>query len=892
MSWLPEIFRRRKLYSELAEEMLEHLEERTEQFVREGMSRKEAERAARRAFGNPTLLEERSREVWQWPTLESIWADVRYAVRQLRKSPAFTVTVILSLTLGLGANTTIFTFVNAMLFLPPSVADGSRVVEVLLRNGKVSGIESHMPLSYPAYTLIRDHNHTLSGFAAFDGDPRPVSWSDHGQGQQVYGQLVSGNFFSVAGVNPILGRDFSADEDRTGASHPAILISYSFWQRRLAADGAVIGRVLKLNGTSFTIIGVTPPSFVGVMIGSRPDFWASLAMGPTITRDPERLTSEDSFWLMGLGRLMPSVTKAQAQADLSVLSNSIHSSSVDAKREARIFPLQLVPGPYRGYVAAFTGLLMAAVGLVLLIACANAANLLLARAITRRRELAVRTALGASRARLVRQSLTESLILSLAGGAGGMLLTWWLIPMLLSLKPVTVPIFIQAPLDWRVFSFAFLLSAGTGILFGIAPALRATRRGLTAALRDESQIAGPRRSWLRDGLVVVQITVCLVLLISAGLCVHSLFNARSIDPGFSTHQVALAELDPASLGYTAAQQSQFYHQLLDHIRALPGVASASLASSLPLGTERFEQSVNIEGFNPPPGQPGLLVQAAYIAPGYFTAMGIPLVNGRDLSEPSSTAGENLHGTIGVVINRAMADRFWPNLNPVGKYFSTDKFKKGQKDGKDILEVVGVVKTGKYRSLNEDPLPFFYRPFDYSSHAFLVVRSRPGAESSLGEIRRIILELDPDVVPMDMESISEYMALPLFAAHTTGVLLAAFGAVALLLATIGLSGVVSYSVSQRTNEIGVRMALGADRFAVLKQILGQGMRLTAIGIVCGLALSFAATRVLADLLYGIKSTDPWTYIAVSLFLAAVALISCYFPARRAASIDPMQALRAE
>ena len=890
MNWLPPAFRRRSLYNELAEEMREHLEERTAQLEREGMTRGQAERAARRAFGNPALLEERSREVWQWPTFESIWADVRYALRQLRKSPAFTVTVILSLTLGLGANTTIFTFVNAMLFLPPSVADANRVVEVLLRNGNASGIESHMPLSYPAYALLRDHNRTLSGFAAFDGDPRPVSWSDHGQGQQVFGQLVSGNFFSVAGVDPILGRAFPADEDKTGVSHPTILISYSFWQRRLAADSAVIGRVLKLNGISFTVIGVTPPSFTGVMIGSRPDFWASLAMAPTVTRDPERVTSEDSYWLLGLGRLMPGVTKAQAQADLSVLSNSIHSHSTNTKYEARIFPLQLVPGPYRGYVAAFTGLLMAAVGLVLTIACANAANLLLARAIARRRELAVRSALGASRIRLIRQSLTESLILALAGGAAGMLLTRWLIPLLLSLKPVTIPIFVQAPLDWRVFSFAFLLSSGTGILFGIAPALRATRLGLTAALRDESQILGPRRSWLRDGLVVVQITVCLVLLISAGLCVRSLFNARSIDPGFSTHNVALALLDPASLGYTPAQQSLFYHQLLDRIRALPGVASASLASSLPLGTERLEQSVSVSGLTPPPGQSGFQVQAAYVAPGYFTAMGIPLLNGRDLSE--FAPGENRHAPIGVVINQAMADRFWPNQNPLGKYFSTDKFKKGLKDGKDTWEVVGVAKTGKYRSLNEDPRPFYYLPYDYVSHAFLVVRSRPGAESSLGEIRRVILTLDPDVVPMEMESVSEYMALPLFAAHTTGILLAAFGAVALLLATIGLAGVVSYSVSQRTAEIGVRMALGANRTAVLRQILGQGMRLTAIGIACGLGISFAATRVLSGLLYGIKPGDPATYLAVSLFLGTVALISCYFPARRAASIDPMQALRAE
>ena len=883
MQWLPEIFRRKTLFNELAEEMRDHIEERTEQFMREGMSRTEAVRAARRAFGNPALLEERSREVWQWSTLESIWADVRYALRQLKKSPVFTITVILSLALGLGANTTIFTFVNALLFLPPAATDPGHLVEVMLRNGNASGIESYMPLSYPGYALLRDRNHTLSGFAAFDGDPRPVSWSDRGQGQMVYGQLVSDNFFSVLGVQPILGRSFSADEDRTGASHPAILISYPFWQGRLAADSSVLGRVLKLNGTSYTVIGVTPPSFTGVLIGSRPDFFASLAMTPALTRDPQRLTGDSSFWLFAVGRLKPDVTRAQVQADLAVLSKSILNPVADAKREAKIFPFQLVPGPYRGYVAAFTGLLMAAVGLVLLIACANAANLLLARAVTRRRELAVRSALGASRLRIFRQTITESVLLSLAGGAGGLVLAHLSIPLMLSLKPTDFPLSINAPLDWRVFSFAFLLSLCSGVVFGIAPALRNPRFEFISALKDESRLPSPRRSWLRDSMVVAQITVCLVLLISAGLCVRSLLNARSIDPGFSTHDVVLAQLDPGSLGYTELQQHKFYQQLLERVRALPGIGSASLSNSLPLGTERMLQGVHVDGFTPPPGDESFLVQTSNVAPGYFAAMSIPLLQGRDFLARDYSALQNHSGPSEVVINQAMAKRFWPNENPVGRHFRVDK---------ETLEIIGVVPTGKYRSLGEDPQLFMYRPFGYSSRAFLVARNMSNAQSSLGEIRQIILSLDPDVVPMDMESISEYMALPLFAAHTTGVLLVAFGSVALLLATIGLSGVVSYSVSQRTTEIGVRMALGANRFAVLKQILSQGMRLTAIGIACGLALSFAATRVLSGLLYGVKSTDLLTYLAVSLFLAAVALISCYFPARRAASIDPMQALRAE
>jgi predicted permease len=879
MSWFSRIFRRANIYSDLAEEMRLHLEERTEQLMREGMSRNEAEQAARRAFGNRTVIEERSREIWQWPTFESIWADVRYALRQLKNSPGFSITVILSLTLGLGANTTIFTFVNALLLRPPAVADAGYVVEVMEHNAKASGIEAYMPFSYLGYVNLRDHNHTLSGFAAFDGDPRTVSWSHDGQGQMVFGQLVSSNFFSVLGVTPSLGRFFQTDEDKSGPGAPTAVISYSFWRHQLGGDRSVIGRALVFNGASYTVVGVSPRAFTGILIGSQPDFWTTLAMTPTLIHDPDRMGSDTSYWLLGIGRLKPGVLKNEAQADLTVLTRSTHSSNPhEAVLDASAFPVQLVPSPFRGYVAAFTGLLMAAVGLVLLIACANAANLVLARATTRRRELAVRSALGASRFRNIRQALTESLMLSMMGGAGGLLLAYWSIPALLSLKPATIPVSVEAPLDWRVFAFAFAASFLSGIAFGVVPALRSTRRDLLPALKDERQLAGPRRSRLRNSIVVAQITVCLVLLISAGLCVQSLFNARSIDPGFSTHNIAVAHLDPGSLGYTESQDRQFYQQLLERVRALPGVSAASLSGYLPLGTSRSIQGVQIDGFTPPPGQDGILVQVAYVAPDFFNTMGIPVLNGREFLP------EDMHrGSTGIIVNQAMAAHFWPGRNPIGQHF---------KNGKESVEIVGVVKTGKYRSLSENPMDFMYLPLGSQPQEFLVARTRAGEEATLGEIRRVIQSLDPNVVPMEMESISQYMALPLFAAHTTGLLLAIFGSVALLLATIGLSGVVSYSVSQRTNEIGVRMALGADRLDVVKLILKQGMRLTAIGILCGLALSFAATRVLAGLLYGIKPGDPLTFVAVSLFLATVAFLSCYVPARRAASVDPMKSLRAE
>jgi predicted permease len=612
----------------------------------------------------------------------------------------------------------------------------------------------------------------------------------------------------------------------------------------------------------------------------QPDFWTPLAMAPVLARDPQLLHSPDTYWLFGLGRVNPGTSRVQAQADLSVLSHSLEvgvtSSSVVF--DAAIFPVQLVPGPYRGYVAAFTGFLMVVVGLVLLIACANAANLILARSFKRAREFALRSALGANRGRLLRQTLTESVLLSLLGGSCGLLFAMWCVPLLVRLKPASLPLSIDAPLDARVCAFTFLVSVLTGIFFGVAPVLRIRGLALVPALKDEASSVGPRRAWLRDGLVVAQVTVCMVLLIGAGLCVRSLLNARSIDPGFDTHNIVLAKLDPGGLGYSEAKGQEFYRQLLERVQAIPGVESVSLANYLPLATERMAQGVSVQGFEPPPGETDFRIQTISVAPGFLTTMGIPVLSGRDFSKQDMQTGSK-----NVIINAAMAHQFWPNHDPIGRHF---------KSGDQTVEVVGVVKTGKYRALSEDPQPFLYQPFGYSPQATLVVRSREDSQALLSSIRQQVRTLDPNAVPVDLETITQFMALPLFPAHTTGVLLSAFGAVALLLAMTGLYGVISYSVTRRTGEIGIRMALGANRYQVMRLILRQGMSLSLIGIVTGLLISLAVTRVLSDLLYGIKPSDPLTFFVVTLFLIAVAIAACLLPAGRAASIEPMRALRTE
>jgi len=866
--------------NELDAEIEAHVRMAVEERVARGEDAAAARREVEREVGNIALVKDVTREVWGWGWLERILRDVKFALRQLRKSPVFAMTLVFVLSMGIGANTTIFSFVNALLLRPPAVMDTSRLVELMLVNNKRSGIDRYLPLSYQSYLYFRDHNQTLSGMLAFDGDPLAVSWSNSGEGQQILGQLVSGNFFSVLGVTPQLGRDFLPEEDGVPGKHPVIVVSHAFWQQKLGGERAAIGRTLVLNGTSFTIVGVEPPSFTGILIGDQPDFWTPLAMATDIRHDTHYLESRDSFWLFGAGRLKPGITRAQAQTNFSVVSAAlVQDDSKDLKDlNAAIFPLQLVPGPYRGYVAAFTGILMVVVGLVLLIACANAANLLLARAVTRRHELAVRSALGASRGRLVSQALTESVMLSMISGVLGSLIAFWTVPLLLRLKPASIPLTIDASLDWRVFFFAFLLSVITGIIFGIVPALRNPRRDLVPALRDEVRMASPRRAWLRDSLVVAQITVCLVLLIGAGLCVRSLLNARSIDPGFDVHDLVLADLDPGALGYTEAQDRDFYQQLLDRVRALPGVSSASITNYLPLGTTRLSQGISVDGFQSAAGEKEIAVGAMYVRPEFFQTMGIPILSGRDF-----TLRDNGAAIQDVVINEAMARRFWPGCNAIGQHFKSDK---------QMLEVIGVVKTGKYQSLSEEPQAFFYRLLDSSMKATLVVRTRGDEGIVLADIRREIRTIDPNVVPIGMETISQYMALPLFPAHTTGVLLSAFGATALLLAVAGLYGVISYSVSQRTHEIGLRMALGADRRIVLKLILRQGAGLTLVGIAVGLAVSFAAMRVLSGLLYGIKATDPITFAGVTALLIGVAMAACYFPARRAAATEPMRALRLE
>ena len=813
--------------------------------------------------------------------------DLRYAVRMLAKNPGATAVVVLSLALGIGANSTIFSLVNALLFRPPAVSEPGRLADIWLHNKKANGfLEGYYPFSFPDYTYYRDHNAVFSSVAALAGDGTTVVWNRNGRGEALQGILVSANFFSVVGVQLEAGRGFLPEDDG-GGTHPVALVSHSF-AGQLGGDDQAVTATLMLNGRACSILGVVPDSFHGVMIGSAPEVWLPMGMQKTITPSLD-LTSRNENFLEVYGRLKPGVTWQQAQANLLVLSRQLAGSYPDTEKnfEARAYRAAIIPGPFRGVLSIVTAALMAVVGMVLLIACANAANLLLAQASARWREMAVRSALGAGRGRLLRQSLTESVLLGCLGGATGLLLAALAVPLLLRLKPPGIPIAFEAPLDWRVLGFTLIVGAVAGVLFGLAPALRASRLDVVSRLKDGTAGAGHGRSRLRSVLVTVQVAVCLVLLIGAGLCLRSLANAQSIDPGFDTRDALVASLDVETLGYNETRGRALYQSLLERVSALPGVRSAGMADIMPLGTAESTEGVVIEGSKTGGARGGrteLTADSIIVAPGYFQAMGIPLLQGRDFG-PADTGD----APKAVIINDTMARRAWPGQNPVGQ-----RITRGDGKDRETLEVIGVVKTGKYRTIGEDPRPFMYHPYDqnYVPRMHLIVRTAGDSAGVLHGMRRVMQELDPHLALYDVETLQQLMLLPLFPAHAAGLLLGAFGSLALLLAIGGLYGVMSYLVAQRTREVGIRMALGARAGDILRLVVGNGMRLALIGIALGLAGALAVTRLLSSLLYGIRPTDFVTFALVSLALTGVACLASYVPARRATTLDPMAALRHE
>ncbi len=821
--------------------------------------------------------------------METIAQDLRYAFRTLVKNRAFTVVAVLSLALGIGANTTIFSFVNALLLKPPAVADPDQLVEVWEHNvTRGTGIGSSTQLSYPDYEYFRDHNRAFSEMTAFTGETAAVIWNRAGEGEMLRGAMVSGNFFSLLGVRPALGRGFLPEEDRSGSEAPVVVLSHALWHQRLGADPAILGQVLTLNGRGFTVIGVAPANFTGLMAGYVADFWTPLAMHRAISPGLD-LTERRMHWMIGVGKLKAGTTRAQAAADLVLLGQQLATTFPDVNRNLApsVMAVALIPSPFRGIVGGAGGVLMAVVALVLLIACANVANLLLAKAAGRRREIAIRFALGANRRRVVQQMLTESVVIAAAAGALGLLLSLWAAPLLLSMKPAALPLFLNVSPDLRVLAFTLLASLATGVAFGLAPALQQSRINHVESLKEGSQQAGASRSRLRSALVIAQVTACVVLLVGASLCLRSLMNARSIDPGFDLRDGLTASISVETFGYDETRGREFYAGLLEGARGLRGVRAASLADHLPLAQMTRMAAVEAprhDGTDGAAAAHDATVELSIVAPGYFEAIGTPILRGREF-----TAQDDQKSRPVVVINQRMAELFWPGQEAVGQFLTL----LGAEQRRTQAEVVGVAKTGRYATLGEDPKPFFYRPLlqEYVPSAQLVIRTEPAAQV-LPALRDRIRALDPRMALVGVETLEQHMQLPLFPAQAAGALLATFGALALALAVVGLYGVVSYSVSQRAREIGVRMALGARNADVLRLVLSQGLRLTLIGLGVGFAGALVVSRVLASVLYGVSPTDPIAFGTVAFVLMLVALLASYVPARWATRVDPIRALRSE
>ena len=814
--------------------------------------------------------------------IRNLWHDLRYAVRILLKAPAFTLIAVLSLALGIGANAAIFSLVNAILLRPLAVMEPERLISVFPtdKSGEAQAF------SYPNYVDFRDRNDVFTGL--FVTRFAPMSLSRENANERIWGYLVSGNYFDVLGTSAAQGRTFLAEEDQMELSHPVAVLSHGCWQRRFGGDPALVGKDVTLNNHRFRVVGIMPEGFTGTEVAYTPELWVPVMMQEWIEPSNSWLDRRSTQNIFATGRLKPGVTLAQAEASLNNLARRLGEEYPDTNegQSVTLTPPGLIHPMLRTPLISFTWALMALVGLVLLIACTNLANLLLARASERRKEVAIRLALGASRSRLVRQLLTESILLSVLGGAVGFLLAIWMIDLAVGFKPpVDFPLSIDLGVDGRVLGFSLLASLITGIIFGIVPALQSTKPELVPALKDATAQAGSSRSRLRSTLVVAQIALSLVLLIAAGLVVRALQQVQTMSPGFDSENGLIMSVDVGLQGYDETKGAQFYQQLVERVRSLPGVRSASLASSVPLSINYNSTDVYVEGQAPVRGANVPSAMTASVGTNYFETMRTPLIEGRGFGD-----GDGQDAPRVIVVNETFARRFFPGANPSESAIG----KRVRFGGEQFWQIVGVARDGKYFSIGEAPRMFVYSPLlqDYATSATLIVRTSSNPERMISTIRDEVRKLDPNLPVFGVKTLTEHMGVSLFPARVAATLLGGFGLLALTLAGIGIYGVMAYAVTQRTREIGIRVALGARPTDVLRLCMRHGVLLSVIGVLIGLVATFALTRLMASLLYGVSPTDAVTFISISLLLTAVALLASYLPARRATKVDPMIALRHE
>jgi predicted permease len=888
-------FRQKDRERDLERELRSDLELEIEEQQAKGLSPEDAHYAARQAFGNATFIQEEIREMRPWIFLERVGQDLRYAFRQLRKSKGFAITAILSLALGIGANTAIFTLIDAVLLrsLPVkaphelvSVGDPSR--PMALRHG---GLMADI-FSYPLYERLRDQNKVFSGLLA-SGQAGPLDMSTDGGGpERVHGRLVSGNYFEVLGVSPVLGRTFSV-EDRAQGANPVIVISYDYWINRFAHNPGILGRNLKLNGSPFTIIGVAPAQFTGDVVGTPSDIWIPLSMQPQVNRGSARLDQRDTNWLLLIGRLKPGISLARARAEITTLVHETlidYSSahSPDERREIRSKPVYVQPGAkgfsfVRKRVSRPLMTLMVAVCLVLLIACANITNLLLARATARQREISVRLAVGASRWRLIRQLITESVLLGALGGVLGLLLAWGGSRVLLRLAASGPdPIMLDVRPNLTVFAFTLAVSGLTGLLFGLVPAWQATRVDLLSTLKESARHVSPGKWPLSKLLVTGQIAFSLLLLVGAGLFLQSIVNLETTDVGYSRVNLALLQIDPAASGYGTPQQLSLMRSLVERLRSVPGVRDVTVSENgVFAGIDTGTDSLQVEGFTPTRKE-DLSCSADQVGPRYFQILGVPLLAGREFDER-----DHAGAPLAAVLNESMARFYFGHSNPIGKHIL---------NGNDRYTIVGVardVRDHKLKGKIERRLyASLWQTTDRINPIHFEVRTQTNAAPVIPSIRREVQSFDRNLKVLRLTPVRLLMTESVSDDRLLAQLCGIFGVLGLFLASTGLYGIMAYATAQRTQEIGLRMALGAQRSEVARLVLQQGLVLTAVGIVAGIGMALWLSCYLRSQLYAVSPLDPGVYAIVAATLGTVALLACSVPARRATKVDPMVALRHE
>jgi predicted permease len=884
LSLFRNLVRKRAVEQALDDELQSAVEVLMEEKMKEGLSRPEARRQALIELGGVEQVKEEVRAVRAGRLLEDLARDVRFAFRTLAKSPGFTAAIVISVALGIAANATVFSVANGLLWGVLPVRDPGRMV--MFSEGE--------SFSYPDYTDYRDQTARVFEGVSAHVPFMSASLGGVGEPERVWGQAVSGGYFPLLGINPVIGRFILPEEDQVIGRDAVVVLSYGLWKRRFGSDPGVLGRSVVLNDQRFTVVGVAPAGFYGTDHGLISDFWAPLAMTealmPDLTENQAR-TDRYTTWLILNARLKPRVSRAQAAAALNLVKKRIDDTYHQANRHGPPVTLQ----PAGGLLAAsetpaltLMAVLMVVVGLVLMVACANVANLLLARATVRHREVAIRLAIGASRGQLIRQMLTESILLALAGALVGFLLAALAARAISRFQlPLPLPIVFDFTVNWRVLAFTVGLSLLTALLFGLAPALRATRPDLVGALKNEPAVYGRRvRFGTRNTLVVVQVALSLVLLASAGLFLRSLLNASSIDIGMKPDNILLMAFDPQQHKYPRQKTQQLLAALRQRVSALPGVRSVTFVDSLPLsigGTENDFKQQGVRG-----GQPQYVHTDVYdVGSGFFETLGIPLLRGRDFTR--DTGDEHA-----LIVNETMAQRAFGNDDPLGRQMLAENF--GEKT---LYTIIGVARNSKSRTLGENAANCAYLFVEAAPEKVfslfgisIVVKTSMTPMALARPVRDEIAVVDPNMAVFNTETMREHVDKSLLLPRICATLLGVFGMVGLTLAVIGLYGLLSYSVRRRTQEIGIRMALGARPGSVLKMVLGQGLALTSVGLAIGLAIAVAVGRFAASLLYGISGTDHITLLTVPAVLFAAALVAIVLPARRAAKVDPVVALRNE